>query len=183
MNVKGIKEGKGKKGWKEAAHTEDHGLRSMAIAFRRWRGPWEAVDGETRWRASKSASSQRSIQFEEKGVVTEVWVSRTNLELELRFLLKNFLVACYATLHPAMSVSWSVSLLVGRSVGPIFTFSAFWAFWACGSCPDALVTFSSTAPAYPHATRVAVYPALFLVDYLQCFLNVQKCFSDIYYPF
>ena len=35
------------------------------------------------------------------------------------------------------------------------------AFWANGSCLDALVTFSSTAPAHPHATRLAVYPALF----------------------
>ena len=33
--------------------------------------------------------------------------------------------------------------------------------WAYCSCPNALVTFSSTAPAHPHATRVAVYPALF----------------------
>ena len=40
-------------------------------------------------------------------------------------------------------------------------FRRFWAFWAYSSCPDALVTFSSTAPAHLHATRVAVYPALF----------------------
>ena len=32
-----------------------------------------------------------------------------------------FLVACYATLHPAMLVRWLVSLLVS----PLFTFSAF----------------------------------------------------------
>ena len=72
-----------------------------------------------------------------------------------------FLVACYATLHPAMVVHRSVGWSVGWSVGPILLFRhfwAFWAFWACGSCPDALVTFSSTAPAQPHATRVPVYP-------------------------
>ena len=40
-----------------------------------------------------------------------------------------------------------------------FSFLSFSASY--GSFPDALVTFSSTAPAHPHATRVAVYPALF----------------------
>ena len=47
-----------------------------------------------------------------------------------------FLVACYATLHPAMSVGrsigWSVGRsvgrLVGRSVSPLLTFSAFLSF-------------------------------------------------------
>ena len=67
-------------------------------------------------------------------------------------LLWKFLVARYATLHPVMSVRRSV---------PFLLFWCFWAFWEYGSCPDALVTFSSTAPAHPHATRVAVYPALF----------------------
>ena len=33
-----------------------------------------------------------------------------------------FLVACYATLHPAMSVRRSVGWSVGRSVGPLFYF-------------------------------------------------------------
>ena len=52
---------------------------------------------------------------------------------------------------------------VGPSVGRLVPFLLFWrflAFRAYGSCPDALVT-SNTAPAHPHATRVAVYPALF----------------------
>ena len=35
------------------------------------------------------------------------------------------LVACYATLHPAMLVGWSVSWSVGR---PLFTFLAFLSF-------------------------------------------------------
>ena len=52
-----------------------------------------------------------------------------------------------------------VGWLVGQS--PFLLFWRFWAFWAYGSYSDALVTFSSTAPAHPHATRVAVYPALF----------------------
>ena len=37
-------------------------------------------------------------------------------------------------------------------------------FWAYGSCPDALVTFSIIAPAHPQATRVAVYPALLVMN-------------------
>ena len=57
------------------------------------------------------------------------------------------------------SVGWAVGRLVGWSV-PFLLFWHFWAFWAYGSCPDALVTFFSTAPAHPHATRVAMYPAL-----------------------
>ena len=56
-----------------------------------------------------------------------------------------------------------VGLLVGRLVDRslFYFFWRYWAFWAYRSCPDALMTLSSTAPAHPHATRVAVYPALF----------------------
>ena len=60
------------------------------------------------------------------------------------------------------SVGRSVGWSVGRLVSPLFTFWRFWAFWAHSSCPDDPVTFSNTAPAHPHATRVAVYPALIL---------------------
>ena len=72
-------------------------------------------------------------------------------------IINFFLVACYATLHPPMSICPSV----GRSVGPFFTFLAFLSFWAHCSCLNAPVT-SITAPAHLHATRVAMYPALFL---------------------
>ena len=71
------------------------------------------------------------------------------------------------TLHPAMSVGWLVGWLVGQSIGrsvPFLLFQGFWAFWAYSSCQDTLVTFSSTAPAHPHSTRVAVYPALFFLS-------------------
>ena len=37
------------------------------------------------------------------------------------------------------------------------------------SCPNALVTFSSTAPAHPHATGIAVYPALFFTFRVEIF--------------
>ena len=63
-----------------------------------------------------------------------------------------FLVTCYATLHPFMSVCRSVD------------WSPFWHFWALlahSSCPNAPMTFSITAAARPHATWFAVYPALF----------------------
>ena len=53
---------------------------------------------------------------------------------------------------------------VGWLVGPLLLFWRFWAFWAYCSCPDALLSFSSTAPAHLNATRIAVYPALF--DYV-----------------
>ena len=59
-----------------------------------------------------------------------------------------------------------VSRLVGLSV-PFLLFWRFSAFWAYGSFPDALVTFSSTAPTHPHATRVAMYPALLNISVLK----------------
>ena len=60
------------------------------------------------------------------------------------------------------------------------------------SSPDSLVTFSSTAPAHPHATRVAVYPALFWLT-LPCAHNsffsalrqilVARQFKISHFPF
>ena len=55
----------------------------------------------------------------------------------------------------------STPRFVHRSVGPHFTFSAFLSVLSCLLLPNAPVTFSITAPAHPHATRVAVDPALF----------------------
>ena len=65
------------------------------------------------------------------------------------------LVACYATLHPAMSVGRSVGWLV-----PFILFGVFELFEHTAPA-QTQVTFSSTAPAHPHATRVTVYQALF----------------------
>ena len=65
---------------------------------------------------------------------------------------------------------------VGPSVGrlvPFLLFQRFWALWAYGSCPDDLETFSSTAPAHPHATRVAVYPALFFSEIVLQALHIS----------
>ena len=51
---------------------------------------------------------------------------------------------------------------VGRSVGrpPFYFFVVF----ERTAPAQTLVTFSSTAPAHPHSTRVAVYPALFFLS-------------------
>ena len=77
-----------------------------------------------------------------------------------------FIVECYATLHPALSVRWSVDpslgLLDSRSIGPFYIFSAFLSFSSLPLLPNILVTFSSTAHADPHATGVAIYPALLM---------------------
>ena len=78
----------------------------------------------------------------------------------------HFLVACYATLHPALSVRRSVSQSVRpsahRSV-TLYFFLGFCGFWPHCSCSNDLVT-SIMAPAHPHATGVAVYPALFKLE-------------------
>ena len=77
-----------------------------------------------------------------------------------------FLVACYATLYPALSVRPSVGRSVGRSVGwlvgPHFTFFMFLRSLASLHLPKCFSN-SNTAPAHPHATKVAVYPALLFV--------------------
>ena len=63
-----------------------------------------------------------------------------------------FVSRVHATLQPALSVSRSV----GRLVGDTLLF--FMILLPHGSCPNGLVT-SNMAPAHPHATSVAVYPA------------------------
>ena len=44
--------------------------------------------------------------------------------------------------------------------------------WPHCSCPNGLVT-SNMAPAHPHATSVAVYPALFLSQFMRLFLTIR----------
>ena len=69
-----------------------------------------------------------------------------------------FLVACYATLHPASSVCplvcWSVGPLVRWSVGPLVRRSV-------GVHESKSVKTRISAPAHPSATGMAVYLALF----------------------
>ena len=69
-----------------------------------------------------------------------------------------FLVACYATLPPALSCQSSVCPSVRRSITLYF----FCGLWPHCSCPNDEVT-STMAPAHPHATGVVVYPALFIL--------------------
>ena len=84
-----------------------------------------------------------------------------NTQIEVIFgyhgISQMLLVLCYATLRPAISDHW----LVGQSP---FTLCRFLALRAYGSCPDTLVTLSSTAPAHPHRSWVAMYPALFYLS-------------------
>ena len=67
----------------------------------------------------------------------------------------------HATLQPALSVGRSVGWSVGRSVGHTLLFFMILFLWPHCSCPNGLVT-SNMAPAHPHATSVAVYPALLI---------------------
>ena len=84
-------------------------------------------------------------------------------ECVLRFA--TFLVTCYATQHPALlvcrsiwqSISWTVTLY-------FFCFCLLFLFLPHCTCPNDQVT-SITGPAFPHVTWVAVYPALFGLDY------------------
>ena len=78
-----------------------------------------------------------------------------------------FSVACYATLHPALSIPPSVQPSIHSSIGASITlFSQHLCFfWACHSYPNALLT-SNMAPYRPHATGVALYLALLVADWL-----------------
>ena len=78
------------------------------------------------------------------------------------------MVACYATLNPALSVRPSVR----RSVHHTSLFWRLWGFWLDRSCPNAPLT-SNMAPAHLHATGVAVYPALFC--FVLSFVFIQQC--------
>ena len=89
-----------------------------------------------------------------------------------------FLVACYSPILVHQLVGWSVLFLLFRH---------FWAFWAHSSCPNALVTFSSTAPAHPHETGVAVYLALFSLYSMIVFVcniswrhNLKSCRDSLF---
>ena len=72
----------------------------------------------------------------------------------------HFLVACYATLHPALSARPSVCPTVRPSVHHTLLFLVICGVWPHSISPNEEVT-SIIAPAHPHATGVAVYPALF----------------------
>ena len=62
---------------------------------------------------------------------------------------------------PALTPLLQLSLQEGHRV-PLTMCNPWMTCWAYCHSPNALVTFSSTAPANPHAIRVAVYPALLI---------------------
>ena len=95
-------------------------------------------------------------------------------ETIVRISILKFLVACYATLQPALSVRPSDRRSVRPSVRPsvrhTLLFLGFCGLWPHCSCPndgEAL----NMAPAHPHATWVAVYPALF---FSHGYYNLEK---------
>ena len=63
----------------------------------------------------------------------------------------------HATLLTPLPVRPSLGWSVGRLVGPLITFLAFWAHCSYLNAP---VTVSITDPAQTHATRLTEYPAL-----------------------
>ena len=80
----------------------------------------------------------------------------------ISWLVPKFLVACYATLHPALLVGWLVGRLVswsvGRLVGPLFTFSAFLSFLSLPLLPKCscdLLQHCSCPPARDWGGRVS----------------------------
>ena len=68
----------------------------------------------------------------------------------------HYFVACFATLHPTLSLR-----------------PCFCSLWSHCSCPNDQLT-SITAPAHPHATWVAVYPALFCSLLVICFGTIDQ---------
>ena len=78
-------------------------------------------------------SVSRSSSWHVSAIISLLSHSRT-------FWVAIFLVACYATQHPALSVrrlvGWSVGRSVGRSV-PFLLFRRFLGFWAHSSFPNA----------------------------------------------
>ena len=77
-----------------------------------------------------------------------------------------FSVACYMTLHPALLVGLFVCRLVRLLVHHTLLFLfVFCSLWPHCSCPSDQVTLN-TAPAHPHGTGLAVYPALLCQKYV-----------------
>ena len=68
------------------------------------------------------------------------------------------------------SVRPLVRLSVRPSVRHTLLFLGFCGLWPHCPCPNDRVT-SNMAPAHPHATEVAVYPALFLLILLEFYVN------------
>ena len=90
-------------------------------------------------------------------------------------MCKFFLLRLYTPL--CRSVGPSVLPSVRPSVRPFvrhtLLFWRLWGFWPSCSCPNAPRT-SIMASAHLHATRLAVYPALFRIIFLNVFVSNLK---------
>ena len=64
----------------------------------------------------------------------------------------------HVSLQPAMPVRWMVGWLI-----MLCLFGDYWWFLPHCSCQNTLLVFNITAPAHPHATWIAVYPALLIL--------------------
>ena len=74
-------------------------------------------------------------------------------------------------------VCWSIGWLVGPTVGNILLFFMALFLGPHCSCPNGLVT-PNMAPAHPHSTSVAVYPALFCYVSLVLSASVGMRFQE-----
>ena len=82
------------------------------------------------------------------------WINTVSIKKYIKIHQTHiFLVACYATLHPALEVRWSVDPSVRPSHFIIFFFG-FWDFGLYCSCQNDLWT-SIKSPAHLHASGVA----------------------------
>ena len=96
----------------------------------------------------------------------------THIFLPRNNFCHTFLVACTRLYNPLCP---SVDRSVGRLVCHTLLFFMILSFRPHCSCPNGLVI-SNMAPAHPHATSVAVYPALFQVQ--RVFPNEQASISS-----
>ena len=78
------------------------------------------------------------------------------------------------SLDQKLSLSFHEDWLFSRVHATLWPALSVGRFWPHCSCPNGLVT-SNMAPAYPHATSVAVYPALF--DRRLVIFCRNQCFS------
>ena len=104
-----------------------------------------------------SASPIRAFFCSEVGVVIE----RRQLSVHYSFFSRVLRDSTPRFVGP--SVRPLVCPSVGPSVRHTLLFQRLWGFWLYRSCPNAPLT-SNMAPAHPHATGVAVYPALFFLS-------------------
>ena len=108
-------------------------LELRVLDFKIWIWPHDRLSDYHHWLLKSVQLSPALIPMDAKGLINFI-------------CYRQFLVACYATLHPAMSVGRSV----GRLVGPHFTFSAFLSVLSSlllPKCPSALLQHCPCPPA------------------------------------